>query len=240
MSESEYRPNKLLCVVAHPDDVEVTIGATIAKWVNQGTEVCLLVCTDGANGTSDTNDLGEKVATVRAREEIQAAKILGIHCWHQLHFADGSVEPNDDLRREIVRHIRAHQPDAVFTMDPAFLYSTRWRYPNHRDHRAVGQAAFDAVYPMARDVGSFPELLYEGLEPHAVANLIMTNYERENMYVDVTEHFDTKADALRAHASQFGDASWVIRRLREHAQASGEAAGCELAEGFVHLPIFGE
>lgn len=237
MSTSDYRPQKLLCVVAHPDDIEVMIGGTIAAWTAAGTEVCYLICTNGANGTGEIEKTGKEISTIRAKEQKAAADALGVGCVHQLDYRDGSVELKDDLRRDIVRHIRAHTPDAVFTIDPTFLYSTRFNYPNHRDHRVIGQATFDAVYPMARDVGTFPELLAENLQPHKVQTLLMGNYNEQNCYFDISRSIDAKATALKCHVSQFGDAEGVIRHCRSMAEACGEEAGVELAEGFIKLDI---
>lgn len=233
----DFRPDRLLCVVAHPDDIEVTIGGTIAKWVAQGTEVCLLVCTDGANGTADPAKAGKQISEIRALEQTKAVEALGLHCWHQLDHPDGSIELGSDLQTEIVRSIREHKPDTVFTMDPTFLYSTDWYYPNHKDHRVVGQATFDAVYPLARDIGSFPGLLAEGFEPHAVSTLIMTNYDRQNHFVDVTDTFDKKIEALKCHTSQFGDAAGIAERLKLICDDNGTKSGCALAEAFVKLDI---
>lgn len=233
----EYRPDKLLCVVAHPDDVEVTIGATVAKWSKAGTEVCVLICTDGGKGTAETDDVGKNIAKVRAVEQMAANRTLGVGCWHQLQICDGEVEVCDELRADIVKCIRAHKPDAVFTMDPTFLYSAKYNYANHRDHRAVGQAAFDAVYPMARDATSLPELVEDGFEPHTVRTLLMTHYEKENLFVDVTDSFKNKEDALRAHKSQFGDAAGIVEKLRARASEQGQANGADLVEGMIRLDV---
>lgn len=231
----DYRPDKLLCVVAHPDDIEVTIGATVAKWSQAGTEVCILICTDGGKGTSTAEKVGAETAKTRALEQLEAGKALGVSCWHQLDVYDGEVEVNDELRAEIVKCIRSHKPDAVFTMDPTFLYSTKQNYPNHRDHRAVGQATFDAVYPMARDASCMPELIEEGFQPHKVDTLLMTHFEKENFFVDVSDNFSPKEAALKAHKSQFGDGEGVITHTKQMAKEFGKENGVELAEGMVKL-----
>lgn len=234
----EYRPQKLLCVVAHPDDVEVTLGATVAKWAALGTEVSLLVCTDGGKGTSEADKAGREIAKTRAMEEARAAQILGISCWHQLNYADGELRVNDHLRSDIAECIRAHKPDAVFTMDPTFFYSVQWSYVNHRDHRAVGEATLDAVYPMARDAAALPELLDNGYEPHGVTTLLMSHFERENYMINVSDYFKIKEDALRAHESQFGDASGVIDFVNRRATEDGRVINVEKAEGFVKIEVF--
>ncbi len=234
----EFRPDKLLCVVAHPDDVEVTIGATVAKWASLGTEVSLLVCTDGGKGTNNPDSAGRDIAKTRVREEAEAARILGVSCWHQLDYADGELRVNDQLRSDIARCIRAHKPDAVFTMDPTFYYSVQWSYVNHRDHRAVGEATLDAVYPMARDASALPELMNSGYEPHGVKTLLMSHFEKENYMINVTDFIERKNDALRAHPSQFGDASGVIDFVGKRAKEDGRVIGVDLAEGFVKIEVF--
>ena len=234
----EYRPDKLLCVVAHPDDVEVTIGATIAKWASQGTEISLLVYTDGCKGTKDVGHAGKETAHLRAKEEMKASRILGISCWHQLGYADGELQVNDQLRSDIAQCIRAHKPDAVFTMDPSFYYSVKWSYVNHRDHRAVGEATLDAVYPMARDAAALPELLDSGYEPHGVKTLLMSHFEKENYMINVTDFLETKFEALRAHPSQFGDATGVIDFVTRRAIEDGREINVAKAEGFVKIEVF--
>lgn len=233
----EYRPNKLLCVVAHTDDVEVTLGGTVAKWTSAGTEVCYLICSDGSRGAKDSDHAGTELSRTRAREQHAAGQVLGVDCLHQLSHCDGELEANDELRAEIVRAIRSHKPDAVFTMDPTFYYSTRWGYANHRDHRAVGQAVFDAVYPMSRDATSLPELIEEGFEPHAVSQLLMCHYERENYFINITDSYHKKEEAIRKHVSQFGDSNGILEHLYHRAVADGENIGVERAEGFIRLDV---
>ena len=234
---NEYRPESLLCVVAHADDVDVLLGGTVAKWASKGTKVCYLICTDGSKGTSDTNEAGEKIAHIRAREQQAAADAVGAESCHQLSFCDGEIEVTDELRIEIVKAIRAHKPEAVFTMDPQFLYSVRWGYANHRDHRVVGEATFDAVYPMARDATTSQELLDDGYEPHTVKSLLLAHYEKENTFIDISEHFSAKEAGLRAHASQFGDGNAIVDHLHERAEHDGHNVDGQLAEGFILLDV---
>lgn len=237
MIMSEYRPENLLCIVAHPDDVEVTIGGTVAKWAEAGTIISFLICTDGSKGASDSSK-SRDIARLRAREEAEAAHILGVSCWHQLDYCDGELQVDDALRSDISRAIRAHKPDAVFTLDPTFFYSTKWSYVNHRDHRAVGEATLDAVYPMARDASALPELLHEDYHPHSVKTLLFSHFEKENFMVDITNHIETKRAALRAHESQFGDASGVTDFVTRRAREDGKTIGVEMAEGFIKLAVF--
>jgi LmbE family N-acetylglucosaminyl deacetylase len=234
-----FRPDKLLCIVAHPDDIEFTIGGTVAKWASEGCEVSYLVCTDGSKGIKKPEFAGGNIAHVRAKEQHSAMQHLGACCCHQLDHVDGDIIHSADLTKDIVKCIRAHTPDTVFTMDPTFLFSSDYNYPNHRDHRIVGQAVFDAVYPMSRDEAYYPELLQEGLKPHSVQTLLMSNFDKENYFVDISDFFSVKIEALRMHQSQLdGDDEAVEMLLRRMAENNGNKAGTTLAEGFVRLDIF--
>lgn len=234
----EYRPERLLCVVAHTDDVEVTIGATVAKWTSMGTEVCVLICTDGSKGTENTSEDANTITDTRSQEQIAAAEIMGVKSVKHLSFCDGEVQVNDDLRADIARCIREFKPDAVFTMDPTFFYSVKWSYVNHRDHRAVGEATFDAVYPMARDASALPELTDSGYEPHSVTTLLLAHFEKENYMINVTDYMEKKYQALQAHKSQFGDAEGVVDFVTRRAREDGRDIGAEFAEGFVKIEVF--
>lgn len=233
----DFRPKKLLCIVAHPDDIEVTLGGSVAKWTAAGTEVSYLICTDGSKGTDDDNKTGEDMASIRAKEQQNAAETLNCSCTHQLENSDCEIQVCDELLKQIICSIRTHKPDTVFTIDPSFLYSTEWDYPNHRDHRVVGQATFDAVYPMARDIGCYPELYQEGYMPHKVKTLIMTNFNTQNYFINVTDYLEQRNQALRQHKSQFGDANGIIEYLDKITSKNGEKIGVPHAEGFVKLDI---
>jgi LmbE family N-acetylglucosaminyl deacetylase len=121
-------------------------------------------------------------------------------------------------------------------MDPTMVYSEQFGYINHPDHRAAGQATLDAVFPLARDHLSFPELLDQAhLEPHKVAHVLLTNFAKQNCWIDITETFDLKLAALLKHASQMPDSERVESMLRTRAEAAGKEAGCQYAEGFVRI-----
>jgi LmbE family N-acetylglucosaminyl deacetylase len=107
---------------------------------------------------------------------------------------------------------------------------------SHPDHRAVGSAALDAVYPDARNPFAFPELrAEEGLEPWTVREVWMPGGPAPNHYVDVTDTFDRKVAALRAHESQTGHMDQLAEFLRgwlTRAAAQGGLPEGRLAEMF--------
>jgi LmbE family N-acetylglucosaminyl deacetylase len=121
-------------------------------------------------------------------------------------------------------------------MDPTVVYAAQRGIINHPDHRAAGQATLDAVFPLARDRLTFPDLYADGYEPHKTATILLVNFNESNFSVDITDTFETKFQALKAHVSQFGDlegSSWV----RDMAQAAGKEAGYELAESFMRIDV---
>jgi LmbE family N-acetylglucosaminyl deacetylase len=107
---------------------------------------------------------------------------------------------------------------------------------SHPDHRAVGSAALDAVYPDARNPFAFPELRDdEGLEPWTVREVWLPGGLAPNHYVDVTDTFHRKVAALRAHESQTGHMDQLEEFLRgwlARTAAQGGLADGRLAEAF--------
>lgn len=235
--DANFHPQKVLCVAAHPDDLEFGVAGSVAKWTAEGAEVSYLICTNGCKGSSDRQLSGPELTELRRQEQRDAAKILGVKEVIFFDYEDGLVEVTMELKRDIAREIRRVQPDVVFCMDPTLLYiPDRW-FINHPDHRAVGQATVDAVYPLARDHMMFPELLAEGLEPHKVATLLLSNFEKSNFAIDITDFFDTKMKALAAHVSQVPDLEGTTAMLRSWARDAGKWAGLELAEAFVRVDL---
>lgn len=207
-------PQRILVILAHPDDPEFFCGGTIARWVLAGHQVsyCLLTC--GDKGTSDREITADALCTQRQSEQMAAAAVLGVHQVRFLDHPDGYLVPDLELRKEITRVIRKEQPDVLVTCDPTNLY-VRDTYINHPDHRAAGQATLDAVFPAARDHLIFIELWRdENLEPHIVREVWISLPQEANVSVDVTEHWQLKLRALLEHKSQIGDPAQLEERLR--------------------------
>lgn len=205
---------RILVVLAHPDDPEFFCGATIARWCTAGHEVvyCLLTC--GDKGTKDPDLSPEGVCRVRQAEQIAAAAVLGVHDVRFLDYPDGYLVPDLKLRKDITRVIRQIRPDVLVTCDPTNLY-VRETLLNHPDHRAAGQAALDAVYPAARDHLNFIELWRdEQLEPHIVREVWVASPKEPTVTLDITEFWERKLQALFEHKSQIGDPQAFEERMR--------------------------
>lgn len=213
-------------VVAHPDDLEFSSAGTVKKLINAGKKCVLVQVTSGDRGTGDRSFTRETLMATRERELKEAAHRLGLTEVVFLHEGDGHVMPDINLREKIVRQIRIHKPDVVVTHDPFRPYAM------HPDHRGVGQATHDSVYPTARDHLYFPEHLEEGIEPHKTAEIWYFGSESPDIYIDITDTFDDKIHALKAHESQVGMRPDLEQLLRERSAEIAKDQPFELAEAF--------
>lgn len=197
-------PRRVLVIQAHPDDVEFSAAGTIAKWVKEGAEVHYCSITSGDKGSPDPAISGPELATIREREQRNACDVLGVKSVIFLGYLDATLVPDLNLRRELTRVIRRVKPDVLMCQDPTMRYSGQ-RYINHPDHIAAGEAALAAVFPSARDIKTFPELLAEGLEPHITPEIYIYGAREADLWVDISDTIETKIAALQEHKSQVGD-----------------------------------
>jgi LmbE family N-acetylglucosaminyl deacetylase len=219
---------RVVVVTAHPDDSEFGAGGTIAKLVREGAEVTYVIATNGDKGSGDRSMTPDRLTRIRAEEQRNAAKTLGVANVQFLGYPDGELEDTRDLRRDVTRELRRWRPDLVITMNPHRTYNL---YASHRDHRIVSGVALDCVYPLARDHMSFPELLPE-FEPHKVREIYLMQWQSPHLVVDITDVIDLKLKALACHVSQVGDFQGVETRIRERAAEIGREKGLAYAESF--------
>jgi LmbE family N-acetylglucosaminyl deacetylase len=221
-------PASALAIYAHPDDPEVSCGGTLARWASAGSAVHVVVCTQGDKGSSDPSTRPRGLAERRAGEMAAAAEVLGLAGHHALAHLDGEIENTVELRGELVALIRRIRPEAVVCPDPTAVFFGP-SYFNHHDHRAVGWAALDAVSPAAAQPHYFPE----AGEAHAVSTVFLSGTLEPDVWVDISETVERKAQALLCHESQIDEtAEWLRTVVRERAEDAGRQAGVACAEGF--------
>ena len=240
MKATDYPPLKpkvVLGVAAHPDDLDFSAAGTMAKFARSGAMVYYLILTDGGKGTHDHSIPSAELIKIRQKEQRAAAKAVGAKDALFLSYPDGTLTVTMELKKDIVKAIRTLKPDVVITMDPSMIYSAERGFINHPDHRAAGQATLDAVFPLARDYLTFPELESEGCAPHEVGTVLLTNFDRNDYCVDISETLDAKLAALAAHSSQIADVSAMQQRMKQRAHELGQEAGCDYAECFVRVDI---
>ena len=204
--------HQILVILAHPDDPEFFLGATISRWIKHGHSVSYLLLTKGDKGGKIDTD-PEELIRLREKEQNAAAHSLGVETVMFMNNPDGYLTPGIELRKEIVRVIRKLRPDVVVTGDPTNYFPRRGLI-NHPDHRAAGQVVVDAVFPAAGNYLFFPELLEEGLEPVNLKEVWLTMPSNPNLTLDITPYWEDKIKALHHHASQIGEIEACDKRLR--------------------------
>src|SRR5713101_6852008 len=196
---------RAMAIYAHPDDAEFGMAGTVAKWAKAGVEFTYCMVTNGASGSQDPDMTRERLRDIRAAEQSEAAKILGVKNVVFLEFEDGYLEPTIDVRRAVARQIRIHKPDVIFTMDPTMRYGGG--YVN------------------------LPELWQkEGLEPHKPKALFLMAFGAPDTIVDVSDVVDTKIKALLAHRSQIDEDS--VDFIKGWMTEAGKKKRYAYAEGF--------
>lgn len=220
--------SRVLVVAAHPDDVDFGAAGTVAQWTDAGLDVSYCIVTNGDAGGSDRSVSRAEMVAIRQAEQTAAAKQVGVHDLHFLGYPDGRVEPTIGLRRDLARVIRLLRPDRVVCPSPERNYVRLG--VSHPDHRAVGSAALDAIYPDSRNPFAFPALLNEEkLEPWTVREVWISGSPAPTHYIDITETFGRKVAALRSHASQISDPVGLEQALRGWLGKAAEQGG--LPEG---------
>ena len=222
---ADLDPRRALVMVAHPDDADFGCAGTMALLCKAGWAVDLLVATNGNKGTKDPRNTAQQLAAVREEEQRQAAAVLGVNEPIFLGFPDGGLENDGELRGLLVRELRRLRPSLAITWDgfrPGF---------NHRDHREIGRAAYDAIYPASDDHLFYPEHREEGLEPHRPDMLLLAGAPDPDIVIDIEPVLDLKVSAVTAHVSQVGGRSpeEMLRWWRERA---GPASGPRYRESF--------
>jgi LmbE family N-acetylglucosaminyl deacetylase len=220
-----------MAIAAHPDDIEFWCAGTLIRTIAAGAAVRLLLVTSGDKGSSDPAAIPRDLARQREAEAAAAADLLGFKDVAFLRYPDGEVENTHALRGDLVSWIRRWAPAVLFTHDPEHSLPA---YLSHRDHRVVGRAALDAVYPLARDRLNFPEHEAAGLKPHAVGDVWLFASSVADSFVDISESIQHKIAARLKHVSQTSDPVALRESWTERANEIGVAFGVP-AEGFTEL-----
>jgi len=219
----------ILAIGAHPDDVELGCGATIAKEIAKGKTVGILDITRGELGTRGS-------AEIRDKEAAASAKILGVAFRENLEFSDGFFVNNTASQLEIIKVIRKYRPDIVLcnAVDD-----------RHIDHGKGSKLTSDACFLSGLKK---IETVYKGnnqqeWRPKHVYHYIQWKNLKPDFVVDVTGFIDKKMEAIKAFESQFFDANSIepetpitsknfLESIVYRAQDLGRLIGKEHAEGY--------
>ena len=227
---------RALVVMAHPDDIEFTCGGTVASLADDGWDVTFCLVTSGDKGSKDPDLSPADLAALREAEQEAAAVELGARRCIFLRWPDGFVEDGPELRGALVRVLREVRPELLITWDG-------YRGFNHRDHRTVGIAALDAVFPLARNPNTYAEQVSAGLEPHRVNTVLLAGAREPDYWVDVSAQLERRIDALFHHATQVQAvkreemAKRMAERQRRRWRRSGKRASRRLRRRPSRLPV---
>lgn len=225
--------SRALVITAHPDDAEFIAGGTIARMAAMGWDVTIAIATSGDKGTRDEQLRPQELAAMREAEQRAAAEVLGIKRCIFLGYPDGFLIEGPELRGHIVLLIRTLRPDVIVTWDgfrPGF---------NHTDHRVVGRAVRDALYPAAHDPHYYPEHRRAGAGPWRTAEALFAASDEADYHVDIGPYIERKVDAILCHKSQVeGSRDEMLKRMRERARADRtrrKQTGYDFAESFKRI-----
>ncbi|MGC8466518.1 MAG: PIG-L deacetylase family protein [Acidimicrobiales bacterium] len=228
MYELKTKPKSALAIFAHPDDADVACGGTLALWSSLGARVGLVVCTRGEKGTIDVDLKPDDLAEQRAAEVRSASRFLGVDELYLLELNDGEVENTVDLRSRLVGLVRRFRPEVVLTPDPTAVFFGEHIY-NHRDHRELGYAVLDSIFPAAMLPHYFPD----DQLPHRVTTALLAGALEPTCVVDISGSLELKIQAVTCHRSQLqGEAEAMDHVLRARASELGRRLGLRYCEAF--------
>lgn len=218
---------RLLCVQPHPDDMDISAGATLAYLAERGVEIIYLTLTDDAAGFMQA-ELAERSRRQDQRKEEQerAGCILGVRAYHWLDYPDAGDWSAYAARLQIIKYIRMLCPDFVMTVDPWLAYEA------HQDHIKTGLAATEALVLYKFPFITTDAAVDRAFVPYDIAGVALTYTARPNVVIDVGAYRARKFQALAEHKSQFTASSLEMLRMYD------EMRGRKLAEG--HPFEFGE
>ena len=219
----------ILAIGAHPDDVELGCGATLAKEISLGKKVGILDLTRGELGTRGS-------AEIRDQEAARAAEILGVEMRENLKFKDGFFQNDEQHQLEIIRILRKYRPEIVL------CNAIRDR---HIDHAKGSSLASDACFlsGLRRIVTEFEGEEQEAWRPKFVYHYIQWEPVTPDFVVDVSGFIESKVKSVLAYGSQFYDpgskepnspisSKNFLESVTYRARDLGRLIGKEHGEGF--------
>lgn len=219
----------VLAIGAHPDDVELGCGGTLAKLISEGKKVAIVDLTQGELGTRGTN-------FTRAEEAAEASKILGISARENLKMKDGFIQNSEEYQMQIVKMIRKYQPEIVLSnaIDD-----------RHPDHAKASKLVSDACFlsGLVKIVTVSEGENQQAWRPKHIFNYIQWRNVTPDFVVDVTDFMQKKIEACLAYKTQFYDPKSTepmtpiatkdfLESLTYRAQDLGRLSGVDFAEGF--------
>lgn len=202
---------RIMAVFAHPDDLELYAGGTVARLTSDGKTVRSVKVTSGDMGSRKLKVTREELQKIRENEDAASMAKLGILPENNIYLRipDGTVDNNLNIIGQLALQIRLFQPDLIITHNPEnkiirFDKDSNW--VNHRDHLNTGLVTIDASYPYSRDLLFFPEHFQDPLAKswNCSEFLFVDSYDhQDSIFVDVTDNLPIRIAAHALHSSQY-------------------------------------
>lgn len=191
----------ILAIGAHPDDLEFSCVGILRKFIEKGYTVNYVIATNGENGFKISHRPRKQRIEIRRKEQLNAARRLGVNKVFFFGYRDGFLKNDDGLRKKLVKVIKQVKPEVIFSFDPANRTFENINL-QHRDHRNISKAVFDAVFAAKN------RYMYPG-KPHTVNQLYFYASEKPDYFENITKYISLKLKVLAEHKSQFSDFSKV-------------------------------
>ena len=216
----------VLAIFSHPDDAELTMAGTLIKLKALGHRVGVADMTRGEMGTRGTPE-------IRAREALDAARVMGLDARVNLELPDGHVMLNEEARQTVARTIRKYQP--------AVLFTSHWDDP-HPDHAATARIVREAAR-LATMRNYDPDSGQQSTKMPAIAHAVYSRLVQPSFIIDVSEFAEKKMEAIRAYQSQFYSPDsrepvtriaekGFLREIEDRTRYYGSLIGVEAGEPF--------
>ncbi len=189
--ELKTEKTDILCITAHPDDVEISMAGTVLKHVSMGRSVGLVELTAGELGTRGTPE-------IRKTEAFEAMMVLGASFRYQLDLPDGFFRADRESLLKVIESVRRHRPQLVLTN------AIEDRHPDHgRAAALVAEACF--LSGLRRLVTRHEGKEQEAHRPQLVLHCVQDRWVEPQLVVDVSPFWEKKLEALKCFRSQFFD-----------------------------------
>ena len=205
---------RVLVVMAHPDDPDFVCAGTVALMAQQGIAVTYMILTNGDKGNHNPEITRNQLIAFRKIEQRKAAAVCGVSEVLFMGEEDGFLHPTREIRQRVTREIRRIRPQLIICQDPD-RYLVGESYINHPDHRNAGLVALESIFPAADNPMFYPEMADEGYEPHGIDQLYVHGPIDANLKIDVTSVIDRKIEAILCHETQITEPETAPARWRE-------------------------
>ncbi len=192
---------RVLIIMAHPDDPDFTCAGTTARMAHQGIEVTYMILTNGDKGNHNPEITRNQLIAMRKIEQRNAAELCGVKQVLFMGEEDGFLRPTRSIRKRVTREIRRIRPQLIICPHPD-RYLVGEGYINHPDHRNAALVALEAIFPAADNPMFYPDMADEGYLPHKISQLYVSGHDDPNVKVDITDVVELKIDAILCHKSQ--------------------------------------